>query len=193
MYSDNPYSKLMEQRGNRCVKRYDIKSFVGQDEYVEHVNRELSRYPMPRSLIGYFNQSLCLGAGIACKHFCDANYTTRQKNVESEAYRDSMTPSMTPEKRAVYQVFVLTDTHIENKQREYTRDFIPKIASKITVTLKRKKLKEAAQGPETSADDILKTLSTVYDESIDNHVTVTDEMDDDNTELVCIDEAAATE
>ena len=31
LYSDNPYSKLMEHGDNRCVKRYDIKNFTAHD------------------------------------------------------------------------------------------------------------------------------------------------------------------
>ena len=53
LYRDFPFSRLQEVRINRVVRRYNGatgKRCSGQDEFLEHGNRNFSEFPMPKSL-----------------------------------------------------------------------------------------------------------------------------------------------
>ena len=57
--------------------------------------------------------------------------------------------------------------------QSFSKTFIVSIRSKITIDLRRKVLDNSMKdGPTTSADDILKTLSDVYKESMDKQTAV---------------------
>ena len=74
----------------------------------------------------------------------------------------------------LYEVFKLLSTHVTNPKRTtFSKGYILSVRSKITTNLRRKVLESSMKdGPETSCDDILKTLSHVYEESITKQVAV---------------------
>ena len=154
------------------VRRWAGKNCVAQDEFLEHGNRFFSEFPMPRSLKGFANQSVYVGVGLKSKEMSDMWYTTQFKRNTDASYNKSVPPCMTPEKRLLYEVFTLLNTHhCDNRRVSLQINFITSIRSKLKTDLKRSKLDNAMKdNPSTSADNILATLSQVYQESIDKEV-----------------------
>mmetsp|Transcript_8791 Transcript_8791/g.15293 ORF Transcript_8791/g.15293 Transcript_8791/m.15293 type:complete len:254 (+) Transcript_8791:854-1615(+) len=137
---------------------------------------------MPKSLVGFASQSQYVGVGLQCKQFTNKWYTTRFKEEdEVPDYSSTVKPSMTPEKKLIYQVFVLLGVHEENVTRtEFGLKYIVNNTKDITVELKRAVIENSMkEAPKTSADAILATLSTVYQETIDSEagVDAADELD----------------
>ena len=99
-------------------------------------------------------------------------YTTRLKRDDDKSYNKSVAPCMTPEKRLLYKVFTLLRTHCcDNRQVSFSMNFITSIEKDLKTELKRSKLENSMRdNPITSANDILLTLSQVYQESIDKEV-----------------------
>ena len=76
----------------------------------------------------------------------------------------------------------MLNTEVENARRTLHKTYVcDAVNGKITTVLKRDKLEgQINNGPETSADEILKTLDQIYDEAInaENTVPISEEMDD---------------
>ena len=92
---------------------------------------------------------------------------------------------MTPEKKLIYQIFHLLWTHeIDPERTNFTKTYISSIRDKISVELRRDVLKRSMKGaPTTSANDILTTLSLVYQESIDKESQVSTKEELDKADL----------
>jgi hypothetical protein len=89
---------------------------------------------------------------------------------------------MTPEKKMIYEVFRLLGTHVEDISRSsFPINFVTSIKDKITTDLRRDALERCMkEGPKTSADDILKSLNQVYEESIQKiGLNVVDDVEED--------------
>ena len=123
LYQYHPYSQLMELRLSRVVWRYHGstgKRCVAQDEFLEleHGNRFFSEFPMPKSLIGFADQSLYIGVELMCKQFATQWYTTSFKPDDSTLdYTSRVKLSTTPERKLVYEVFSLLGTYLCDKIR----------------------------------------------------------------------------
>ena len=84
LYLNNQYSRLQEWRMNRVVRRYDRATgerCVAHDEFLEHGNGFFSKFPMPRSLVGFIEQSVYVGFGLWCRAYTDRWYTTAWKTI----------------------------------------------------------------------------------------------------------------
>ena len=67
---------------------------------------------------------------------------------------------MTPEKKLVYQVFNLLETHKDKGRGQPTVEYVLSVEKKLTGDLRREVLERAMKGaPETDVDDILASLS----------------------------------
>ena len=103
LYRDHPYSQLMELRLNCVVRRYHGlagERCVAHDEFLEHGNRFFSEFPMPKSLVGFANQSLYVDVGLMCKQFASRWYTTSfTSEDETSYYMSTVKPSMMPENK----------------------------------------------------------------------------------------------
>ena len=83
---------------------------------------------------------------------------------------------MTPEKKAIYEIFKLMDTHVNKRQSPFSVGYITSIKESLTVDLTRNKLEgQISNGPSTSADGILISLDELYAEAVDKQVAVTTE------------------
>ena len=127
---------------------------------------------MPRSLEGFANQSVYVGVGLQSKEFSNMWYTTRLKRDDDKSYNKSVAPCMTPEKQLLYEAFTLLRTHhCDSRRVSFSMNFITSIKKDLKTELKRSKLKNSMRdNPTTSADDIILTLSQIYQESIDKEV-----------------------
>jgi len=197
LYRDNVYSRLQELRLNRVVRRYAAttgKRCVAQDEFLEHGNRFFSEFPMPKSLVGFASQSLYVGVGLMSKQFSARWYTTKFKDEdETPTYSSTVKPCMTPEKKLVYQAFSLLKTHVSDPSRtSFEMGYVMSIEKQLTVDLKRDVLERSMKGaPETSADKLLTSLSTTYQESIDNSgVDSAEELDDGDKDELDVEESS---
>ena len=89
---------------------------------------------------------------------------------------------MTPEKKLLYEVFDLLETHIYYSSRiDFDIRYVKSIEKKITVLLKREVLdRSMKESPTTSANNILASISMLYEDTIDKEVgvTVEEELDD---------------
>ena len=141
---------------------------------------------MPKSLVGFAAQSLYVGVGLMCRQFTNLWYTTRFKEPTGEDdYSSTVPPCMTPEKKLVYQVFGLLNTHVVNAERtSFSKTFVSSVKDQISVDLKREVLERSmSAAPATSADSILATLNQVYQETIDGGVQVGAEEELDEADL----------
>ena len=75
---------------------------------------------------------------------------------------------MTPEKQLCYEIFLLLKTHVHDESREkFERTYITSIQEKISVDLRRNVLERSMhEAPQSPADDILRSLNKVYNDSI---------------------------
>ena len=128
-----------------------------------------SDFPMPKSLEGFANQSLNVGVGLMSKGYTNIWYSTKFKHNDTADCTRTVVLCMTPEKKLVYQIFHLLGTHEVNPERtNFTKTYISSIKDKILVELQCDVLERSMkESPTTSADNILTTLSLVYQESID--------------------------
>ena len=76
---------------------------------------------------------------------------------------------MTPERQFIYEIFKLLNTHQPDPKRiEFSKNYISSVKDEITTELRREVLESRMKdGPTTSCDDILATLSEVYEKTID--------------------------
>ena len=76
---------------------------------------------------------------------------------------------MTHEKKPVYQIFTLLNTHVSDSARTtFAMDYVSSIEKDLTVDVRREGLERSMKSdPETSCDQVLATLSITYQESID--------------------------
>ena len=98
---------------NRVVRRYDQatgKHCVAHDKFLEHSNVFFSNFPMPRLLVGFVEQSVYLGFGLMCRVYTDQSYMTAWNMMKTSDYQKTAT--MTPEKKAIYEILNLFETHV---------------------------------------------------------------------------------
>ena len=168
LYRDHPYSRLQELRINRFVRRYHSKTgkrCVCHDEFLEHGNRFFSEFPMPKSLISFAFQSNYVGIGLMCKRYTDLWFSTSFKGDVERDYNNHVQSMMTPERKLVYQIFCLLNTHICDPTRMFFHiDYVLSIKDRLSINLTRDTFERSMkQSPATSADGILSTLNQVFD------------------------------
>ena len=95
---------------------------------------------MPRSLAGFIKQSLYVGYGLMCSAFIDTWYTTSYNLDKVANCQRTVAPSMTHERRAIYEIFVLLETHVNKKWSPFSCGYVLSIKNRMTVDLKRDKL-----------------------------------------------------
>ena len=167
LYRDITFSILQEIRLNRVVRRYHGntgKRCVAHDEFLEHGNRFFSNLPLPKTLTGFVFQSNYVGIGLMCKRHTDLWCSTVWKGDVSHDYRVSVIPTMTPEKKLIYSVFALLNTHQPSSSRTtFKRSYIMSIKTLIKVDLRHTVLENSMHvAPASNADDILTSLDSVY-------------------------------
>ena len=93
---------------------------------------------MPKSLVGFANQSQYIGVGMMSKQFSDKWYTTKFKSEDVTAdYTSTVKPCMTLEKKFVYQVFALLKTHVSDPSRQsFEIEYVSNAEKQITLELK---------------------------------------------------------
>ena len=76
------------------------------------------------------------------KQMTNSWYTTKFKSEEEKkGYDVTVKPCMTPEKKLLYEVFALLETHICNPSRvDFDISYVKSIEKNITVLLKREVL-----------------------------------------------------
>lgn len=112
LYQDNPFSRLQEQRWNRCSRRYPYeakKRSCATDEAIEIWHSNLSHWPMPKTLEGFIQHGSCLMLGERCKRFAD-NFYNIGGIAESMVHGHAVAPGMSPEKTLIFEVFLLART-----------------------------------------------------------------------------------
>ena len=165
---------LQEIRINRVVRRFHAstgKRATAHDEFLEHGNRFLCEFPLPRSLASFEEQSNYSALGMATRTFTDNWYSSISIGADTKKpYASNVAPTMTPEKKMIYQIFKLLRTHEADYRRViFKKNYVSSIEDDIDVELRRETLENAMhKAPETQADEILKSLTQVYDESIKN-------------------------
>ena len=100
-YKNHSFSRLQELRINRVVRRYDDVSkhnCTEHDLFLEHGNKFLSNFKIPKTLAGFEKQSIFVGMGIMCRQFVDTWYASKWKAEEEASYRKHIVPRMTLEK-----------------------------------------------------------------------------------------------
>ena len=133
---------------------------------------------MPNSLTGFAHQSLYVGVGPLSKQFDNRGYTTRFKSEdEVPDYHSTVKPSVAPERKLIYQAFALLNTHVlDEKRTEFSMTYVTSIRQYLTVNLERTVLENSMKSaPVTSADEILASLDTIYQETIDKEIGVSEE------------------
>ena len=76
---------------------------------------------------------------------------------KESTYKEHVSPVMTPEKKYIYQIFILLNTHkLCDNRKTFPIDYILSVEDKINVELKRKTLeRRMKENQMTSADEIL--------------------------------------
>ena len=161
---------------------------MAHDEFLEHGNGFFSNFPMPRSLVGFVEQSAYVGFGLMCRSYTDQWCTTAWNTTKACDYKKTVPPTMTPEKQAIYEILNLLETHIDKGRPAFSAGYILSFKNSLTVDLRRNKLEQQmSDGPATSADGILMSLDQLYAEAIDKEVAVATEeelgCDGDDAEL----------
>ena len=156
---------------NRFVRRYHASTgrrCVSQDEFLENGNRFFSEFPMPKSLQSFEEQSNQVGLALKAKLQSDIWYTSNFEDITERNIRKNVAPKMTPEKQLCYEIFLLLKTHVHDESREkFERTYITSIQEKISVDLRRNVLERSMhEAPQSPADDILRSLNKVYNDSI---------------------------
>jgi hypothetical protein len=76
------------------------------------------------------------------------------------------------------------DTHVDKGRLPFNIGYSSSVRYKLTVDLKRSKLEsEMADGPETSADEILISLDDLYSEAVNKEVSVDEREEMDANEM----------
>ena len=161
------------------------KRCVCQDEFLEHGNRFFSDFPMPRTLESFAQQSLYVGPGLRCRKFCDTWYTTKFNGNVAADYTATVEPVMTPEKKLVYEVFRLLNTHKQMGREQPSLLYVMSIKKDIKTDLRRKKLEGAMKDrSKAPVDEMLASLSTTYEESINRTQAIdpSEELGEDDDE-----------
>ena len=80
---------------------------------------------------------------------------------------------MTPKKKLLYKVFVLLQTHVHQSHDKSTKTYVVSIKDRISTELRWDVFEGATkETPNTSADEMLATLSATHQESIDKESAV---------------------
>ena len=182
LYRDSPFSMLQEIRGSRTVRRYHGKTGkrrVAQDEFLEHGNRFFSEFPMPKTLASFAFQSNYVGLGLLCKNFTDLWCSTVWHGDDEATYTSSVAPSMAPERKLIYEVFGLLQTHMSSVRRtKFKKTYVTSIRKQISVDICRTVLESSMhESPATTADDILTSLNLVLNNAKTTGVDPTEELD----------------
>jgi hypothetical protein len=91
-------------------------------------------------------------------------------------YKRTSVPSMTPQKKAIYEMLVLLETHLNRGRPQHKHGYVLSIRNRLTVDPKREKLQnEIAEGPEISAGTSLITLDQLYAEAVEATFAVSPE------------------
>jgi len=94
------------------------------------------KFPLPKSLMGFASQSLYMA-----KQFTNRWYTTKFKsprpNTQTPNYLNTVKPTMTLEKKLVYEMFVLHNIPIRCNQRKIFYFYVSLVKDQLTVELKR--------------------------------------------------------
>ena len=138
---------------------------------------------MPKSLVGFAQQSIYVGVGLMCKQFTDKWYTTKHKEEDISDYGRTVVPTMTPEKSTVNKLFSLLETHVfDDKRTKFDKTYVSSVKKNLSTDLKHTVLENSTkEGPKTSADRMSLTLSDVYQQSIDDQaVNESEELDEAN-------------
>ena len=122
------------------------------------------------------------------KQFSNFWYTLRFKLDRVSTYTKTVAPCMTPEKKLLYEILTILKTEADNPERVVHKTYVTELVDgKLTTELKRTKLEgQINDGPETSADGLLKTLDQIYEEAINSEdtVPVSEELDADGEDYV---------
>ena len=102
-----------------------------------------------------------------CRKFNDIWYTTKFKGYTVADYQENVAPVMTPEKKLLYQVFCVLETHCEKGRGQPPTEYVLSAKKDLSIDLKRQVLENAMKAPPpTDVDDILASLSQTYQESV---------------------------
>jgi hypothetical protein len=107
--------------------------------------------------------------------------------MKASDYQKTLPPTMTPEKRAIYEILNLLETHVNKSQPPFSVGYISSIKNSSTVDLKRKKIEgQIYGGPATSANGVLILMDELYTEAVDKEIAVTtkEELECDGNEAV---------
>ena len=90
------------------------------------------------------------------RKFCDTWYTTMFKGNVAADYQKNVAPSMTPEKKLVYQVFCVLETHRNKGREQPSIEYVLSAKKDLSIDLTRKVLENSMKSaPATDVDDIL--------------------------------------
>ena len=134
---------------------------------------------MPKTLASFAFQSNYVGLGLLCKNFTDLWCSTVWHGDDEATYTSSVAPSMAPERKLIYKVFGLLQTHMSSVRRtKFKKIYVTSIRKQISVDIRRTVLESSMhESPATTADDILTSLNLVLNNAKTTGVDPTEELD----------------
>ena len=82
-----------------------------------------------------------------CRKFNDIWYTTKFKGYTVADYQENVAPVMTPEKKLLYQVFCVLETHCEKGRCQPSTEYVLSAKKDLSIDLKRQVLENAMKAP----------------------------------------------
>ncbi|EJK48047.1 hypothetical protein THAOC_33191, partial [Thalassiosira oceanica] len=118
---------------------------IAHDEALELMNKVFSMFPKAKTLESFIRQGTFVGITERCKRFVQMFYRVCSEYGEREVYVHATDPSMTPELKLIFELFVLLDTCTENEERAMTPDLVSSKKDDVTTILKRDKMEAATK------------------------------------------------
>ena len=82
-----------------------------------------------------------------CRKFNDIWYTTKFKGNTVADYQENVAPVMTPEKKLLYQVFCVLETHCEKGRGQPSTEYVLSAKKDLSIDLKRQVLENVIKAP----------------------------------------------
>lgn len=180
LFQKFPFQWLEEFRRHRTVRKYpgDSGKFdVALDECMELANRFFKQFPKTRTLEAFANHGMFVGIAILCKRFVLASTNLQESNF---IYRTAKKPSCIPERRRLYELFLLAKTTTiipgRNFESTFVKSFKSQLQTKLTDHALESRIKRLSA---MENDDSFQLLSTVS-QAVDDILLPVEKDDSDN-------------
>ena len=166
LFRDFKFSRFVESMRNRCVRRYPKdsgKRMMAQDEALELKNKSFAEFPLVKKLTSFMRQGDFIGVVERCKRFVEMFYVITKEEKDREIHQASTKPSMIPEKKRVFELFMLLDTTTYHEGRRFVNSLVWKMKDKLKTIVTRKD-KEASKKDSSghSYNRIFSSISQIF-------------------------------